>query len=315
MTEEQVEEQKRGDTGGIAQEKVGLHTPAPAAPSKPKIAIKFKTKKVKSSASTLAAQKCDSLQQPVTNTVSKAKQQQIANIGKWHEKQAELKDSLPKAAGAESSQEPPSQMQSQPQKVRTTAKGEPICMICRKKFPTLAKLRLHEKASELHKKNMIALQEKRKKKLVAAVAAGGTKRKLDDATTGATPDPSANAAPVYTDRAEKRRQLHGTDVCAPAQGSLLQLQSQIEAPRPEPLILTDPGTDLLDENNVGHKMLQKMGYKADPHQQTQQQQDSTGGRSGDGNSENKPKTVNDHLRKEWDRIEAMAQKSAPRSRY
>ena len=281
MTAEQVEEQQRGEQENVHAAIV----PAADIVSTPKIAIKFKTKKVKSSASTLASQKCDNPQQQQPATVSKVKQQQIANIGKWNEKQAELKDKNHTGATATKVSDPPPPQV--PQKVRTTVKGEPICMICKKKFPNLAKLRLHEKASELHKKNLKLLQEKRKAKL-AASGGGGAKRKLDDSTTKETP--------MYTDRAEKRRQLHGTDLRAPVPQAMLQLpQANSPIPASEP---TAPGADLLDENNMGHKMLLKMGYRAkDP----QQQQD-------------KPKSANEHLRKEWDRIEAMAQKSVPRNR-
>ena len=287
MTAEQVEEQQRGETAGISQENVHAATvPAAAVVSTPKIAIKFKTKKVKSSATTLAFQKCDNSQQQQTATVSKVKQQQIDNIGKWNEKQAELKDKNHTGASATT----PSQVSDPPtpqvpQKVRTTVKGEPICMICKKKFPNLAKLRLHEKASELHKKNLKLLQEKRKAKLAANPSA---KRKLED--------PNTKETHMYMDRAEKRRQLHGTDLRAPIPQAMLQVP-QANPPIPAS-VPTAPGADLLDENNMGHKMLLKMGYRAkDP----QQQQD-------------KPKSANEHLRKEWDRIEAMAQKSVPRNR-
>jgi RNA-binding protein 5/10 len=309
MTSEQVEEQQRGESGGIEQEIVAVNNPASVAPPKPKIAIKFKTKKVKSSVSTVAARE-GANQQLATNTVSKAKQQQIANIGKWNEKQAELKQGVPNAipnAPLDASKGEGGRQPSAKPKIRTTAKGEPICMLCKRKFPDLAKLQLHEKGSELHKKNLLALKEKRKK---LATAAAGTKRKLDQATCSAV-DPSPNQAtdttPVYTDRAEKRRQLHGTDLCAPVQGpnSLLHLSTNLATP-PEgsngDQAPNGPGTDLLeDETNLGHQMLQKMGYKA------KQQEQSTG--------DNKPATTNEHLRKEWDRIEAMAQKSDPRNRY
>ncbi len=283
MTTEQVEEQKRGETAGISQENVHAATvPAAAVVSAPKIAIKFKTKKVKSAASTLASQKCDNPQQQ-RETVSKAKQQQIANIGKWNEKKAELKDENHATTTARPQSQlsgpPPPQV---PKNVRTTVKGEPICMLCKKKFPNLSKLRLHETGSELHKKNLKLLQEKRKAKLSAA----GAKRKLDD--------PNTKETPMYTDRAEKRRQLHGTDLCAPVTQSMPAL-SQVSSPIPTSKPTTS-GADLLDKNNMGHKMLLKMGYRAEDQQQ------------------GKPNSANGHLRKEWDRIEAMAQKSGPRNR-
>jgi hypothetical protein len=319
MTTEQVEEQS---SGGIAQEKVApLHaskSKAAVALSKPKIAIKFKTKKVKSSVSTSTTAAREAA---ATATISKAKQQQIANIGKWNEKQAELKQSaVPNpAATVRLDASPLGQGSSQklsistPPKIKTTAKGEPICLLCKKKFPNLAKLRLHEKGSELHKKNLLKLQENKKKKLADAA---GTKRKLGETATS-TPalDPSdannnsnkgletstaTTTATVYTDRAEKRRQLHGADLGGPQ--SLLRFEPMIPATPSDP---TPPRTDLLDdETNVGHQMLQKMGYKAD------QQQPNSNGKPPTSSNTN----TNEHLRKEWDRIEAMAQKSVPRYR-
>jgi len=266
-----VEVQKMTQMEGNPGDNIAIDlSTAKAASSKPKIAIKLSTKTVKSSRSTLAAQKCDKQQQQQPATVSKAKQQQIANIGKWNEKQAKLKD---EAAP------PPPQAKS---KIRTTPKGEPICMICKKKFPNLGKLRLHEKASELHKKNVLALQELRK---------AAAKRKAET-------QQQQQQQQLYTDRAEKRRQLHGTDLGASQSLSRLQ-QDKPPPSAPEPEKMT-PGGDLFQENNVGHKMLQKMGYQ------------------NPGSSEeianDRPKTANEHLRKEWDRIEAMAQKSS-RNRY
>ena len=317
MTTEQIEEQKRGETGGIAQENVHATTAGAANPvsKQPKIAINFKTKKVKSSVTTLAARKCDNLQQQPAAMVSKAKQQQINNIGKWNEKKAERKEEESQHAGATTTaaavskaQQPPPQKKpatgALKKAIRTTPKGEPICMICKKKFPTLAKLRLHEKGSDLHKKNLLrALQEKKlKAKLAATIAAATAAEQKRDSEESIKIITAQTVTPVYTDRAEKRRQLHGADLCAPGAQSLLQL-SQTKPQNPEPFDAGMPRIDPLDENNVGHKMLQKMGYDQVQHQHQQKEKNPAGTSS------------NENLRKEWDRIEAMVQKSVPRSRY
>jgi len=317
MTSEQLEEQ-RGVGGGISQVKVVANSQASMIPSIPKIAIKLKTKKVKSSLSTLAS--IEGTNYPTPATVSKVKQKQIANIGKWTEKQAELKQAAPNSAVNASAginlasdgvkEKGPRQSKSQ---VRTTAKGEPICLVCKRKFPNLEKLRLHEKGSELHKKNLLKLQEKNLRKEV------GTKRKIEEKIAAAS-NPIANqsiksnTAHTYTDRAEKRRQLHGADLSAPANGlpSLRRLDDRPGIPSSESsgeAISNIPGNDTLDYTNLGHQMLQKMGYQFEPpsahfDQQNHHDTDSCG----------KPKTTNDHLRKEWDRIEAMAAKGAPRNR-
>eukprot|EP00531_Pseudo-nitzschia_arenysensis_P010785 CAMPEP_0116129028 /NCGR_PEP_ID=MMETSP0329-20121206/7710_1 /TAXON_ID=697910 /ORGANISM="Pseudo-nitzschia arenysensis, Strain B593" /LENGTH=436 /DNA_ID=CAMNT_0003623277 /DNA_START=870 /DNA_END=2180 /DNA_ORIENTATION=- len=292
VTKEQLQQGE-----GIAID-VSVATVAPT--TKPKIAIKFKTKTVKSSKSTIAAQKCDKKQplQQQPSMVSKAKQEQIANIGKWNVKQAELnnnnKDETTAATKTNVVPQPPSPQPLQTkQRVRTTIKGEPICMVCKKKFPNLAKLRLHEEKSELHKTNLLQLQAKRNQ--VAA------KRKAQAAT------------PLYTDRAEKRRQLHGTDLGGSSQALLNGVVQQDDLPSVAEETPAVGTTDLLlNESNVGHRMLQRMGYtKPESNNDTT----TSTSISSSTTTTTTTSTTNDHLRKEWDRIEAMAQKSIPRNRY
>jgi len=344
MTTKEVEEHEQ--QGDFSQEKLAAtndQTQTPTVASKPKIAIHLKTKKVRSSISTGNS----SSNQPTPATVSRVKKEQIANIGKWTEKQAELKQSealvaapveatdtaVTISASSAPLQEERAQKPKQP-KVRTTAKGEPICALCKRKFPNMEKLRLHEKGSELHKKNLLKLREKKKKQQSSDVG-GNSKRKLEENSTdtvsamstninvNANANDNGNVTPatnetVYTDRAQKRRQLHGVDLCAPANGlsSLRRLEERKEMSL-ELLHDNDnsntTGGDLLDENNLGHQLLQKLGYKFGPsaseHNEQEQQQDT------DSNSTSKkPRSTNEHLRKEWDRIEAMAAKSKPRPR-
>eukprot|EP00536_Pseudo-nitzschia_multiseries_P013439 jgi/Psemu1/290869/fgenesh1_pg.575_\ len=324
MTTEEVEEQRGAGGGGLlSQEKLTTTTSDSAVPvpPKPKIAIKLKTKKVRSSLSTVAAiegrnsnnnnnnnnqQSAAATAAATTTTttamVGRAKKEQIANIGKWTEKQAELKQSESdvvvaaasaarasaasatgtggSAAASEEGSQTQTQTQIQPQtprttKVRTTAKGEPICTLCKRKFPTMEKLRLHEKASELHKKNLLRLQEKKKQQQLQLQKDPGAKRKLDDNRTDAanvhsntnTSTTQAANETVYTDRAQKRRQLHGVDLSTPANGlsSLRRRQDERYSharPMPSPVEAhadptPTPGSDLLDETNVGHQLLQK----------------------------------------------------------
>jgi len=323
MTSEEVEEQQRGGGGGFSQEKLAMGDPAVPDASKPKIAIKLKTKKVRSSESTVAAiegrnhHHHQQQQAATTTTVSRAKKEQIANIGKWTEKQAELKHTEPGNVAAT-----PDEGKQTPQgKVRTTVKGEPICALCKRKFPTLEKFRLHEKASELHKKNLLKLQEKKKNKQQQQQQQqqqgdSGIKRKVDENLTDASNvTPTSSNEPVYTDRAQKRRQLHGMDLSTPANGlhSLRRQdqrhgEAQVET-HTHTQIDPTPGSDLLNETNVGHRMLQKLGYKQQPQPlQHNREQDQPA----DSGNDNKPRSANEHLRKEWDRIEAMAAKSKPR---
>lgn len=315
ITTEELEQ--HGDNGGVSQEIIidrkkddlANNSNQASILSKPKIAIKLKTKKVKSS-STVTAITTES----TATTLSRVKKEQIANIKKWTGKQVELKhnDDFSKTETT---------------KVGTTAKGEPICFVCRRKFPSKDKLRLHEKASELHKKNLLKLQEKEKRK------DNGTKRQIkEDSNNTANPDEAVaiangktNTPSVeYTDRAEKRRRFHGLDMNALANGipSFRRLSdgnpdlSFVEPQRQDPITTTTvPGSDLLNETNVGHQMFQRMGWKGSSTSSSDQQQQQQNHCDGSDSSRRTNTSSNPHLRKEWDRIEAMAaNNSVPRNR-
>jgi RNA-binding protein 5/10 len=264
--------------------------------NKSKIAIKLKTKKLKSVSST-----------PVSSSgsfvvPSKSHKDQIANIEKWTEKQAELKNSvhggkvpLPDANSGSQHPQPSARLPAAPpggvaatisasSKIRMTAKGEPVCLICKRKFPTVDKLRLHEKASDLHKQNLRQIHE-----------AESNKRKLSDLSAdltafGKTTVSDPPTAPTeYEDRAQKRRQLHGPDVPfgAGQQARSFSLQFETQRAPPAPL----------DETNVGHQMLQKLGWKGGDKSSQEGSADGSDTRS----------TSSTHqLRKDWDRIEAIA---------
>ncbi|CAJ1925980.1 unnamed protein product [Cylindrotheca closterium] len=214
------------------------------AKPKPMIAINLKTiKKIKGSKSSIARYKH---QAPL---VSKEEQQRIANIEKWREKQVEIKAEAQLEEGDESRQ-----------KIRWTKKGQPICMLCKRKFQSVEKLRSHERDSEMHKQNVVKLEEARQAVL---------KRKESQAGT-------------YTDRAQRRRDLHGIEggLNAP---SASRIGDPTEAMEPA----TVPN-DTLGSDNIGNQLLRKMGWQ-----------------EGD-KSESDPQ---DNLRKDWDRIETMAKKS------
>ena len=148
-------------------------------------------------------------------------------------------------------------------------------MVCKRKFPNIDKLRLHERASELHKKNLQKLKEQEQ--------AGGVKRK---------PPQTAEAAPAYQDRAQKRRQLHGPEMMHERRATNILLDNQ-----PEP-----PGDAApLDESHLGHQMLQKMGWKG--------HNDAGDNQAGDEGARKASST--DQLRKDWDRIEALAKNGRP----
>ncbi|KAL3932418.1 MAG: hypothetical protein SGBAC_010856 [Bacillariaceae sp.] len=207
------------------------------AKAKPMIAINLKTIKK------IKGNKSSSGQlKQQTPLVSKEQKLRIANIEKWSEKQAELKAET--RLGDESTQ-----------KIQWTKKGKPICQLCQRKFQSVEKLRLHERESEMHMQNLVKLEKARQANL---------KRKESPAGT-------------YTDRAQRRRDLH--DIEAP-----LNAPNRMDEPT-EPMESAAGPNDTLGSDNIGNQLLRKMGWK-----------------EGD-KSEADPQ---DGLRKDWDRIENLA---------
>jgi RNA-binding protein 5/10 len=218
-----------GETPKDASEMTAEPIPNTLAKPKPTIAINLKTTKKPKQAKR-------SLQGRAAPVVSKVEKERIANIEKWNEKQAEMK---PEST----------------QKISTTLKGEPICTICKRKFPSIEKLRLHERASELHKSNLA--------KLANAKEAENAKQKEAPAGT-------------YQDRAQKRRDLHGIDAAPLKKPGLYQEQSPTSHPTP---------SEGLGSNNIGNQMLKKMGWQESDKPEEGQQS---------------------NIRKDWDRIESLA---------
>lgn len=199
---------------------------------KPTIAIKLKTTKK------LKSQKHHQGKQ--TSIATKAEKKSIAYIEKWNEKQAEFKTD----SGLSNV--------SSNQKVVVTSKGEPMCALCRRKFASIEKLRLHERASGMHKANLAKLAN----------------AKRDTAVKDEEP-----LAMNYTDRAQKRRDLHGIDTnFLPRPGFMTESDEAVEPSEGEGL----------GASNIGNQMLKKMGWQG-PEQ-----------------------TEHDDIRKQWDKIESLA---------
>lgn len=252
---------------------------------KPTIAINLKSKKLKKSKKAAAVQdrkapppSANSSSAPV---VSKMEKERIANIEKWNETQAQLKaESLLPKKGSNSSAAANVVASSQ-QKIRTTTKGEPICVVCKRKFPTIDKLRLHERMSELHKTNLAKLAANKS----TTTNANSENSVVVAATTATTTmkrkDPPATPSTEYTDRAQKRRDLHGSGGGPDAPIKPVQTE-EVSSSDPPPPILSDS----LGESNIGNQMLKKMGWDA-------QAERSVGGAQND-------------IRKDWERIETLA---------
>jgi RNA-binding protein 5/10 len=151
---------------------------------------------------------------PPTNRPPK---QHAVNMEKWSERGKEIRE------GSDApTKDPP-----------TTTKGQPICLLCRRKFASVEKLKQHEELSALHKENL-------------------QKEKEADAEK----EQEAMASMEYRDRALERRIMHGPDTA-----SLPALPRDLDAPAAREADVVRP-EDNLGASNVGNQMLQKMGWKS-----------------------------------------------------
>lgn len=191
-------------------------------------------------------------------------------------------------------------------KVKTTVCGKPICVLCKRKFSDIDKLRQHEKLSSLHKKNLA------KKKL--------QRKNIEENNTTATPIEINNSA-EYRDRAkERRRMLNQTS--SSTVPNLLSVAAITEGPsltKARVVTTTETVTPgkILGESNIGNQLLQKLGWK----------KGSSLGRTGamDNNPDNIITTdgvtvmgdssaVTNKLKEDWERIESLAGGGSSRSR-
>lgn len=179
------------------------------AGQKPLIAISLKTKVLASSEKT--CEKTKKVEVPVTQAVSRVKKQHASNIDRWSERGREVAGKGPV--------------------VRTKA-GQPVCLLCKRKFTDLQKLERHEDLSEMHKKNE-SIYGKQVKNIEETAAAAYAR-----------------------DRALERRVLHGADSDLTVGGLLHNLSGPNVADA-----AVDP-QEILDESNIGNQMLQKLGWKS-----------------------------------------------------
>lgn len=149
---------------------------------------------------------------PTAPTVSREKKKYASNIDRWSERGREIAGKGP---------------------VVRTKSGQPVCLVCKRKFTDLQKLERHEDVSELHKANE---------------AKCGKRMKLIEET----------AAEAYArDRAMERRVLH----CADAELPFSRLLPAADTTMASTGSVVDPQRTL-DESNVGNQMLTKLGWKS-----------------------------------------------------
>ena len=166
--------------------------------------------------------------------------------------------------------------ESQPsaKKIKTTASGQPICVLCRRKFANLEKLELHVKLSTLHRDNL-------------------AKKAAEDAARAKRHEAMQPSDTNYKDRSKDRREMHtshaqGEADLSHAEAVLAQSLGETTTPRPTEEVRPE---DALGGSNMGNKLLQKMGWKSG---------DALGRNSEGG-------TTSDGLKNDWQRIESLAQ--------
>jgi RNA-binding protein 5/10 len=196
---------------------------------------------------------------PLAAGSSRVQKKHGADMDKWSERQVEKKDEEVKQ------QEKPKDKV----KVVKTIKGEPICLLCKRKFPSIEKLHYHEKASALHQEN---------------VAKQSSVIKTENSEPSRTD---------YVDRAQQRRDMHGTESSMTAPP--LKVPATLPQTNPAGPPPTNHPSENLGQRNIGNQMLKKLGWKSG---------DSLGRQGGDANQNQ----VQNAIVKDWEKIEALASK-------
>jgi RNA-binding protein 5/10 len=242
----------------------------------------------------------------VSEPVVVVPKQHAANIEKWSERQSEMRN---EEKGKDD--ENPST-----KAVTTTSKGEPICLVCRRRFPNLEKLRYHEGASNLHKENLAKQQALQ---VANAETSGSNVEIKQNKPVSDTITPSTVS--TYVDRAEQRRKLH-----QPAEEphravrlmnadihSIVSVKTQRSnnSCRVQQFEMKSN----LDESNIGHQMLQKLGWKAGNalgrnQPSTENSTDLVVEQNESIPTISKPAPSSSLIEQDWDRIEAISKRSS-----
>lgn len=226
-------------------------------------------------------------------TLPQAHKKHAEDISKWSERVKEMRE---EGNITETQQPQPPNPPPSSNEIKTTASGQPMCVLCRRKFANVEKLRQHEKLSTLHKENL-AKQAAATSSVTTATDASLVKKEGEEETT-------------YRDRSKERRLLYGSHVApqsshaeallahsfGPSSNSTSSEAKQTQVIRPE---------DTLNDTNVGNKLLQKLGWKSG----------ETLGRSSnatEGSGTKNEDVVSNNLRSDWERIESLAQRGGQR---
>ena len=210
-------------------------------------------------------------------TLPQAHKKHAKDMTKWSERGKEMRDD---DVDATKTQQQPATA------TKATASGQPICVLCRRKFADLDKLQKHERLSALHRDNLA-------KKAAADAAVVDAARQKQESEAS------------YRDRSKERRMMYGPHVAPDSSHAEALLAHSLggsaasvaEVIRPE---------ETLNDTNVGNRLLQKMGWNSG---------ESLGRAGAQSNSTDGSATkidVASSLKSDWERIESMAQRGGRR---
>ena len=251
----------------------------PAADDKSKIAISLKTTSLPSASASSAASERSKLIEKLrkASSAKPAASTVETQVDKKHAKDLDVWSNRIKEMKGEEAPIASQPTLSDPSTVKTTASGQPICVICRRKFANIEKLHQHEKLSALHKDN-----------LAKKAASDAAKEKK-----------AAASATAYRDRTKERQMLYAAssadathvDKLLASVNSVGNAERKTEVVRPD---------QTLGDTNIGNQLLQKMGWKnGDALGRKQGGETAADANVGD--------TVANNLKNDWERIESMAQ--------
>jgi OCRE domain len=261
---------------------------------------------------------------PVTGSVRL--QKDVENISKWTARQAELGSSGPASSvglvpamavpESYSLNEVSSSAVPGETSISFTKDGNPICRLCQRKFPSVDKLRHHERASELHKSNLAKQRDHQRDALSSPPEqANGASGPIDNLFTPASvvTEPVVPLPPVYVDRAKQRRLQHGADDLV-LTGVNEAGGSDMAHPSHEGTEASTSSIEPLGANNIGNQMLRKLGWM-DDGVLGRTQNDDSGTATAAAKSKSAHQVQHESLKKDWDRIESIAMQSSQSRSY
>lgn len=184
--------------------------------NKKKIAISLKTTVLPAASKANKKPKPHKAPKKVKAPPPEPKKKDAVNIEVWAERGKEIRE---ESASAKI-----------PQQMTT----KPVCLLCRRKFATVEKLKKHEELSDLHKENL--------------------KKKEGEANR----EKQEESGMEYRDRALERRIMHG-----PAEAvSFPALPRDLEETATTRVAEVVRPEESLGESNIGNVLLQKLGWKS-----------------------------------------------------